>query len=131
MIKINKQKGSIALISILIISAILILLVLGSSEGNISTSYQYLNKESGKTSYYTAEACLEETIIRIEADTTFSGTTLAIGDTTCQSTVSNDTPKLVLINVNYGNYSENFQATVSVTTSGQANNATLLSWGKI
>lgn len=126
-----KQKGSIALISILIISAILLILVTGMSESNISASYQYFNKHSDQTSYYAAEACLEETIIRIEEDPNFTGTTFNFDEITCISTISGDSTKDISININYLNYTQDFQAQVSVVTKGQTNNASLLNWEKI
>lgn len=126
-----KQKGSVALISILIISAILIIMVIGISEASISTSYEFLNSESNQMSYQTGEACLEETLIRLEDDTSFSGATISIGDATCTSTVPSGNPKNINISVNYLDYTQNFQAQVSITTNGQANNASLLKWEKI
>ena len=59
-----KNSGSIALISILIIAAFTLLLVVGMSEVNISTSYEYFNNAGGTNSYYAAESCLEEAMIR-------------------------------------------------------------------
>ena len=44
--RISKKRGAVALISILIISAITLILVISMSEINISTSKQYLNSSS-------------------------------------------------------------------------------------
>ena len=72
----KQKRGSIALISLLIISAFTLLIVLAASEASISTYQIYLNESSGETAYYGAESCLEEAIMRIEGDSDFSGTTL-------------------------------------------------------
>jgi type II secretory pathway component PulK len=128
---INNKKGSIALIGVLIISAILIILTIGMSESNLSVMDQYLNNESSQNMYHIAEGCLEETILRIEGDTSFSGTTLGLGDFVCVSSVTGTTTKTISIELTYLDYTQNFSAQVSVTTSGQANNVLLLNWGKI
>jgi len=125
-------KGSVALMSILIISAILLILVLGISETQISTSYQYVNSSYGKYSYYMAEACLEEAVIKIEADPNYSGENLTLdsGNGVCDISVSGS-PLTITIETTSGNYTQNFQAQVSVTTNGQANNVRLLNWSGI
>jgi Tfp pilus assembly protein PilX len=129
--KIEKQKGSIALISVLIISAILLILILGMSESSVTGSYQSLNKSSNQIAYHTAEACLEETIMRMEDDINFTGVTLSFDETTCTSVTSGENPKTISIEVEYMDYVQHFAAQVSVATMGQANNVKLLNWEKI
>lgn len=125
----NKPRGVVALISILIISAITILLVLGMSEISISSSYQYSNNNASKTNYYTAEACLEEGLIRLENDPTFSSGTITIGpDLTCSLLVSGNS---ITIISDYLEYSQTFQADISLTEVGEANNIQLLNWHEI
>ncbi len=124
-------KGSIALISILIISAVLLITVIGMSESNISQMYQYLNNESNEIMYNTGEGCLEEAIIRIEDNTSFPGTTLNLDDQVCTITVTGEGTKTILIEVSYLNYTQTFEAQVSVTAAGQAHNVDLLNWNEI
>lgn len=127
----NNNKGSIALIGVLIISAILIILTIGMSESNLSLMDQYFNNESTQNMYHIAEGCLEETILRIEDDVSFTGTTLIMGDVTCVSSVTGTTTKDITLVIDYLNYIQNFSAQITVTTNGQANNVELLNWGKI
>lgn len=129
--KITKQKGSIALISTVIVSAILIILVLGISETQISTSYQYLNSASSKDLYYSAESCLEEAIFKTEENPSYAGETLDLGTESCTITTSGTSPKTISITVTSDNYTQNFEAQVTVTANGQANNVKLLNWVKI
>lgn len=129
--QLNNKKGSIALIGVIIISAILIILTIGMSESNLSLMDEYFNNESSQNMYHIAEGCLEETIIRIEDNVSFSGTTLDMGDITCVSTVTGTTTKTISMELTYLNYTQNFSAQISVTTNGQANNVLLLNWGKI
>lgn len=137
MIKILKSKsankGSIALISVLIISAILLIVTVSMSENNISTSYEQLNTSSNKTVYYTAESCLEEAIYRLEDDTAFAGTTLNFDEPglSCNITVSGVSPKIVQISVVYGDYTENYSSEIDVADLGSAHNAQLNNWNEI
>lgn len=129
--KITKQKGSIALISTVIVSAILIILILGISETQISTSYQYLNSSSNKDLYYSAEACLEEAIFKTEENPNYLGETLDLGTESCTISTSGSSPKTISITVTSDNYTQNFEAQITVTVNGQANNVKLLNWTKI
>lgn len=123
------QKGSVALISILIISAITLLLVLGMSEISISTSYQYLNNSINKDNYYSAEACLEEALIRVEQNPSFiAGAINFDSGASCTISVNGDA---ITITVNYLDYSETFQADTSLSQIGEANNIELLNWNEI
>jgi len=127
---IKNHKGSIALISILVVSAILLIVVLGASESQTTTSYQYLNTNSNKSAYYFAESCLEEVMGRIKVDENYSGETIDFPDdnVTCDANVDGE---VINISINFENYTQNYQAEISISTNGEANNVRLLNWGKI
>jgi hypothetical protein len=127
----NKQTGSIALISLLIISAFTLILGLAMAENSISTGYQYVNNTSGEASYYGAEGCLEEAVIRIENDSSFTSETISFDWGTCQIVVTGTNPKTVDVTITQGVYSETYQATVDITVNGHATNASLSSWEEI
>ena len=129
--KIKTNKGSIALISILVVSAVVLILAVGGVERHILTSHQYYNNYSNNIVYYSAEGCLEETMRRIEEDTSFAGTTLNIDDTVCTVTVQSGNPIDINISVSYQDYLQNYHAQVILTTNGQANNAELSNWEEI
>lgn len=132
MITLIKQKGSIALISILLISAITLIAVIGMSEMTISGFSQYANKSSTKISYYLAESCLEEALLRAEDDDSFATTTITLDpDTTCTVTIAGAGPKTAEIDVTYLNYTETFQGEFTINESGQANNVSLSKWKEI
>jgi hypothetical protein len=126
----KNQKGSIALITILVVSAILLIVVLGASESQITTSYQYLNTTSNKSTYYFAESCLEEAMGQIKIDENYSGNTVDFTDdnASCDIDIAGDN---INITVNYENYTQDYQAEISISTNGEANNVRLLNWEKI
>lgn len=118
--------------SLLIVSSITLILVLSMSELNISTSYQQLNQDSQKYSYYLAETCLEETLLRLENDANFTGTTITPdSDSSCTITVTNGAPIIINITTTYLTYTQNFRAEAGISTEGTALNADLSKWEEI
>ena len=130
--KIKQNKGSIALISLIIIAAITLIMVLGMSDSSISNSYQFKNASSNKSSYYIAESCLEEAIIRLERDSGFSSETITIDDnSSCSITVSGTTTKSINIDVTYDNYVQTYHGQAEITENGTVNNIDLTLWEEI
>lgn len=128
----KSHKASISLISLLVISAVTLILVVAGSVNGISNYDQAFNFEAGKSGYYGAEACLEEALFRTEQDSTFTSTTIVLdADTDCSVTVAGINPKTITVTVNFLDYSQTFQATVQVTQSGQIYNSELLTWEEI
>lgn len=124
-----KQKGSIALISVLVIAAALLILVLGMSDINISTSYQYLNNNSNKISYYAAEACLEEAMIRLEENMDFTSETINFDeDTVCTINASQTE---IFIDIEHLDYVQHYKSDIEINKNGEAINILLLKWNKI
>lgn len=126
-----KNKGSVALISIMLISAITLIVVIAMTEINFFTSSQSYNSQNDKTAYYAAEACLEEAIVRLEGDLNYSSGSLTFdADTSCTISVTDDGQKNVTIQVTYLDYVQNFSATFSYEQSGQAANLHLIDWSE-
>lgn len=126
------HRASVALISLIFISAFTLILVIMMSESSLSSSIANSNHEINRAMRYAAEACLEEGLLRLEEDPTFTGTTLTLSDTTsCSFTVSGSMPSLFSIEVNDQDNVQTFEADVNLTTVGQSNNATLLRWEEI
>ena len=126
--KLKIERGSIALLSVLIISAILMIAVVSNAEVQSNSAKQQLNRFFQESLYYAAEACMEDTMIKLERDSTFAGGTLTVDDANCDITVNGANPKNVIISVSGGNYTQNFSAQVSLETVGLATNSQLLEW---
>ncbi len=128
----NNARASISLISLLVISALTLILVVAVSIAGSSNYDQSFNFDSTKTSYYTAEACLEEALLRTEQNSGFTSTSLTVdSDTDCEVTVTGTNPKTVTVTVHFLDYSQTFRATVSITQAGQIYNSDLLTWEEI
>lgn len=127
----KKTRGSIALISTLIISMFILILAVSMAENSISVGYQHVNNAASKFSMNFAEGCFEEALHRIELDTSYSGSTLTFSDGSCEITVSGGSTKTIDITLTYLDYIQNFQGTADVTTLGHATNASLSTWNEI
>ncbi len=125
-------RASISLITLLVISGLTLILVVAVSIAGLSNYDQSFNFDSSKVSYYTAEACLEEALLRTEQDNSFSSTTLTLdADTSCTVTATGTNPKTFTVTVNFLDYTQTFRATVSLTQAGQIYNSDLLTWEEI
>lgn len=123
--------GSIALISILIISVFTLIIAVYTADLNISTGYQYVNRFSENDSYYSAEGCLEEALIRIENSVGFSGETINFTGGSCVINVIGSDPKTVNITLTQGSDIQNFRGEVDITINGHAINTSLSTWSEI
>ncbi|MDO8424635.1 MAG: hypothetical protein Q7S70_01700 [bacterium] len=84
------MNGYIALISILIISAVLLITAVGSSLLSISEANIGLKKSQGSEVFYSATACAEEALQKIRESPSFSGSgNLAVGEGNCGYAVEN------------------------------------------
>ncbi|PIR55498.1 hypothetical protein COU74_00555 [Candidatus Peregrinibacteria bacterium CG10_big_fil_rev_8_21_14_0_10_36_19] len=127
-----KMRGSAAITMVLIVSAVLIIFVVGMSNVNISTSSQQYNFDADKWSYYVAEGCLEESIKRLEDDINFTSTSInADSDTVCSVNVVGNLLKTISIDVNYLEFSKSFEASVNLVQNGEVYNAHLSNWSEI
>lgn len=130
MIERKFKKGSIALMNMIMISAVLLLVVIGVSNVSVTNSREYLNLYLERDLFHVAEGCLEEGIVRIERDPSVASLDLDIGNVNCQLSVSGGSSKTVDIVVTSGDYVQDFSAVLSLTTQGVANNVNLIEWKK-
>ena len=122
-------KASVALVSLLLISAITLLLALGMSEVNISKSYQYQNNEANKMNLYLAESCLEDALLRLKSDPEFnSGSINFDANSSCSVSISGSETLYILITANFYDFSETYQAEVTHSQDGEVYNLSLDNW---
>ncbi|MFA5855431.1 MAG: hypothetical protein WC846_04100 [Candidatus Gracilibacteria bacterium] len=125
-IKNLRNRASVLLVSMIIICAITLLMAVTLSEVTISSGYQRTNTTELKVSYYAAESCLEETLMRLELDPSFSGTSITLQpDLICQSSVSGGIIDIVVDNLDY---SEIFRAEYDMDSAELVNNIDLENW---
>lgn len=78
------MRGFIALISVLIISAVLVLLAISAGQLSIGELKMTLQRNQALQSYYLAHACAEEALMKLKEDLTYVGSeTLNINEAAC------------------------------------------------
>lgn len=123
------KRGSVALTGILLITAVLMIVVLSISEANISAAQRQMNNESKKLTYYGAEACMEEVMIRLKRDPSFTGAEMMLNETqNCKISVLNS---YAVVEIEYASYERRFEVDYELTTDGHANNIKLSNWREI
>jgi len=83
--KTNNQQGYIALISIIIISAVTLLLAISANLFGISEAQMGLRKSQGSEAFYLANLCAEDALMKLKDNLNYSGNeSLTIGDGSCE-----------------------------------------------
>lgn len=122
----NTQKGFIALISSIVMSAILLLITTTLSLSSFFTRFTILESEYKEKSSALAEACVDSALVKIALDNAYSPSneTVQFGNNICLingvTTISGQ--KTI---ATQGNYQESY-TNLSVTI--QTNNLQVISW---
>lgn len=83
-----------------------IVIILTNSEGATSVSRE-------ETAYYAAEAGMENAVLRLLRDRTYTGETLPVGESQVQITVSGNNPYIATSSATLGNYVGKIEAQAS------------------
>lgn len=79
------QQGYVALITILLVSAVALVLVVDTTLFGVSETKTSLLQEQSTQAYYLAESCAEYALLNLQNDLEYSGEeTLNIGDYSCE-----------------------------------------------
>jgi hypothetical protein len=117
----KQPKGFIALISSIIIAAILLLVVVEGSLSSIYSRMNSLDAESKERSVALADACVDALLLRISNGQTIQGT-VAVGSDTCQITNSSSPYKIQAV---YNTAYTNLLVGIDPDT------LTILSWSEV
>ena len=115
----GNKNGYIALISVLIISAIVVLIATSASLVSISESDMSLEENQAWETFYLATACAEEALQQIRDSTEFSGSRdFPLGSGTCSYTVTKLTEqnRIVTASGSLGNIMRKIKITLDKIT---------------
>lgn len=85
---ITNKRGAAALIAIVIVTALIVVISVGyafTAIGNLEFGFA---KQKSNDVVLTAESCVEEAMLRLSSDNTYSGGSLTVGDVACTMTVT-------------------------------------------
>ncbi len=125
----NKKSGFIALISVILVSAILLLIAVTLSVSNFFERYAILDSEFKERSVTNAEACAREGLLLIANNTVnLSTTTITISSgNTCKlgPIQSSGDPRIFYVQSNVFNFYTNLKISV------HPNDLSIVSWEEI
>ncbi|MDO8663475.1 MAG: hypothetical protein Q7K28_01380 [Candidatus Wildermuthbacteria bacterium] len=124
------MRGYIALISILIINAIILLIAISAGVLSISESNLNLEKNRSSGALYLASACAEEALQKIREFTSFQGSgNLALGEGTCTYAVTKLTGQNRIIAA--GGTVQNAIQKIKITLDGVTPDINITSWQEV
>ncbi len=123
----KKNEGFVALISTIIITAILLIVLTTLSLSEFYARYNILDSELKRRSNDIAEACADTAILKIANDSTYTGNeTENISDGTCTiGPVTGVSTKSFTTQTTYKNYYTNLQIVINSST------FTVISWQEV
>ena len=122
----NKTEGFVALISVVLISAILMLVATSLSFSGFYGRYNVLDSELKAQSKTLAQSCVDTALLKLAHDYTYNPLheIISIGENSCtiESLMASGTQKILRTNSNYKNYTTNLIVTI------QSANLSIVSW---
>ncbi len=126
------KQGAIALIGLLTMATIILIFALTANILGVNELQLTQVDRARATILAVADACLEESAIRLKINPAFSNGNLNLENSTCSINItSSGNNRTTTITVTHNQYTKAFEAQFTVTTSGQANNIALTSWKEI
>ncbi len=129
--RINDQRGFIALITIVVLSAILLTIGLTISSASLSQLVATFGSSQSARAIQVADTCAEEGYQRLKYDSAYTGGTVPIDIYSCTITVSGSgSTRTVDTQVTVGNYTRRVRASITLSSNvaGNAKRATLTKW---
>ena len=122
-----KPKGFVAFLSLMILMAVILavgLTISSVGHGEIVLSGVF---QDGEQAFSVADACTEEGVSRLKANSSFTGTNFTLDGGTCVITVANlgGTTRLITGTGTYNRSIRIVVANVSITTNGGGNASTV------
>jgi hypothetical protein len=128
-LKTKNQKGFIALTSILIISTVALAVSVSISLLGVGEAKSSLDFKKGQETLKIAEGCIEEALIRIRNDDTYTGGSLNVGDGSCTISVSGTgSDRTVDVTATISGSSLDYIKRIQITTKIIGNSINILTW---
>ena len=127
-----KQKGAIALISLLIITAVALAIGLSLNLLGIDEMRMGFRESKSSETYHVAESCLEEALMRFKRDANYSGGTLQIGNGSCNiNIVVNGSQRTITVTGTVDQLIRKIQTVINVLNDGTTFGNETVDWQEI
>jgi hypothetical protein len=130
----HPDRGIVALITIVIIAAVIMILGIASVEMSRTDIIMSGQSDTGRYVLSIASACAEEALYRVKLDTAYTGGTIVIEDETCDVTVSGSgANRTITATADYDLHEKTVEMEVTLrqNASGQAKAWRIDSWTEV
>ena len=128
----RKEKGIIALISLLVIAAVTLAIGISISLLSISEINMGLKGSKSGQAFHLTDSCLEEALMRLKRDENYSGGNLNVTGGSCNIIVeAAGSQKTINITADLDNIQRKIKAVTNVTVYGGRYYHEILSWEEI
>ncbi len=112
---VQKQKGAAILVSMIIISALILIIALNLGLSSISQNQMNLYQSKSSRIFLNIDGCAEEALTKLNRNNVYTGESLVIDNTSCTISVSGSgTARIVSITATNDVYSKNLQINVTI-----------------
>ena len=134
--RMHKQQpsGFVALVTVLVISAIMLTLGLFTSAAAINEMMAGFSWDQAERALQITDACVDEAVFRLKSDSSYTGGTLSVNGGTCTSSVTGSgSTRTVTSTGTLGDFTKKISATATFVTNiaGTANTVDLTHWEEI
>jgi len=119
----EKRGGFAVLTSVIIISAVLLVIALSLGVNSISENQIGMYQSKAQRVFVNADGCAEEALIRLSRDNAYTGETISIDSTSCVISVAGN---VITVRATNTNYSKSLRINVILLP-----NPTITSWQEI
>lgn len=127
---IEDKRGAVALITIAVFTAVLI--VIGLTVSAIGNNEIVLSGvfSDGENAFSIADACAEESLTRLKLNSSFTGTTFTLDGGTCSGTVTSlgGNDYQIIAQGSYANNTRIIEAQISIAGNAQSHGVIINSW---
>jgi len=125
----SKQPGTIALISLLIITAVTLAIGLSMNLLGLDEMRMGFRESKSSEAYYVVESCMEEALVRLKREANYSSGILQIGDGSCNiNIVANGSQRTITVTGTVDQLIRKIQAVVNVLNDGTTFGNETVSW---
>lgn len=124
----HNQKGYIALIAVLIITAVTLAISLSMNTVSIGETESGLIKQQSAQSFAFADGCMQEAYLRLKRDNSYTSGNLNVEDGSCKISIAKASGDYIItVDSNFNNIGRRLESAVAII----GNNLTVQYWKEL
>ena len=127
--KCKKNPGFVALISVILVAAVVLIYALSLSHSNILSMQATTAKNLSTEVFHLANTCMEEALMRLRRDSSYTGSVLNLTEGTCTiSIVAVSDNRVITVGANQGDYYQSLEMDVDLQVVDSSHNFVFNYW---